>query len=176
MTNTETPVLRRGPLLQVCLEQATVFPANHNQSSWFLLARTPCGSTGCLAGHAALLGEPSALLLVDTSSFSPEDDGVAAYDVAITDGFGVSAVATVASVARELLGITHSEAAYLFDGTRTLDEMWSVGAALYPGEVSYPSEARIAEVRAAGPLLADAVAERGVADYDDGAVVDFFTR
>lgn len=153
MTNTKTP----GQLMQTCLEQATVFPEHHNQGSWlYFRPGSLCGTTGCLAGHAALLGSEDAALALDSGHVS-EFSSQIVDDVLVRDETGAEERWSISDLAAELLGLDGDDEDYMFSEYRTLDELWEHAERLFPGEVSYPSEQRQAEILAAGPLLTSRV-------------------
>lgn len=163
MTNPEPAEAVQYPfgsaLLQLCLEQATVFPENHDQRSWFALRGkqldadgnvTTCGSTGCLAGHAVALGSASAML-VDVEYFQ-EERYYSVVDV-VAHGQDGARLHYVGDYAQALLDLTDADRRFMFDADRTLDELWEYAEQRYPGEVVRPDAEQIEKIRAEGPLV-----------------------
>lgn len=168
MTNTART---SAQLMQVCLEQAEAFPASHDQDHWLRVeASNPCGTTGCLAGHAVLLGTEDLALEVDRSWFTAEGDDVSASVFRLDADDRVAESFVLSTLASDLLGLDNRDSAWMFSPFRTLDEMWEFAGELYPGEVVRPDEVRLDEIRAAGPLLVPAVLSARYRDFASGEV------
>lgn len=163
-----------GHLLQRCLEQALVFPERHNQSTWFSLEVTTdgdgnaslCGSTGCLAGHAVILGSEY-VPIVNAHALNVLGEQTISYVRSESDADGDDPGA----VAERLLELFPGESEVMFEPSRTLDELWELGEALYPGLVSWAlAKSRREAIAAAGPLLRIsrvALEDNGVIDAAD---------
>jgi hypothetical protein len=143
--------------LQAVLEFITANPDKHNQGTW--LEKRPedgvaleksevakCGTVGCLAGHLALFGST-----IPDEAWKPvpeyrwEDGGytgkVAFWDIDFD-------VFSPTHAAEEALGVSAArnpelrEARYylgsMFEGDRTINELWWMGQELTDGRLTIP--------------------------------------
>lgn len=98
-------------------DQIVDHPETHNQERWMHRIEQDSGSycqtTGCAAGWAVVLGDPSA---------KPVFRGLDSSSVVLPDGTGRG----YSEYAAELLGIDDDLAEYLFNVHRTVDEVLDV--------------------------------------------------
>jgi hypothetical protein len=98
-------------------DQIVDHPKSHDQKWWMHRIEQDSGSycqtTGCAAGWAVVLGDPSA---------KPVFRGYASSSVVLPDGTGRG----YSGYAAELLGIDREMRIYLFDENRTVDEVLGV--------------------------------------------------
>lgn len=109
------------PLLRKTLEHITSNPLEWNQHTWFGLASdSPCGTAGCLAGHAAVFsGVPLRY---------QQRNGVS-VPVCSMDGRELSIVA------RMELGLTNIQTAGLFYSYNTLANLWLLAESFTDGDI-----------------------------------------
>lgn len=88
------------PLLRKTLEHIEAHPEEHDQCTW----RSPCGSTMCFAGHAAVIN--GAAMVGEAVVLTPEGDE-----------------RPVSTYAAKILGLTCGEAEELFYDCSYLDEV-----------------------------------------------------
>lgn len=101
------------PLLRKVLEHITEHPEEHSQHVW--AARSDCGTTMCVAGHA-----------VSMTGHDMMYSSLGAYGEAVgcTDKDGV-AYSIQAAAAKEL-DLSPSQASGLFHGANTLGALWRI--------------------------------------------------
>lgn len=101
-------------------------PETHNQSTWVTMDdSSPCGTTMCFAGHAAVLAgaeipDPTKHLVAD---WYIRKSDLAYLNYQAAAGTSMSERKSVREFAKDNLGIIDMEANYLFDGDRTVEEI-----------------------------------------------------
>lgn len=100
-------------LLNLTMDFIKTTPVKHDQSTWV----SPCGSTMCFAGHAAVL---------DGAQFNEKlfkEIGDWRIDTETKKHTRSWESISVSSYARKALGLDWDEADYLFEGGRTVEEL-----------------------------------------------------
>lgn len=127
------PDLEPGaPTLLTALTYITEHPERHDQEWWITLDVVPptsdwCGTTACVAGTVALLHGWAP---------KPMEPGESMISYVMRDGEERS----VRHVAQNLLRLKLDESEKLFFARNTLKELWYLGAQLFPGEITVPTQ------------------------------------
>lgn len=112
--------------LDEVMDYIEAHPEEHDQRVW--LARTACGTRGCLAGHAILLNVPASRLRWKWALRQGGPNsmwGVITEDGVCTDPY---------IAAMEILGLSASEAGVLFHETASLEDLKMWVKRLHNGE------------------------------------------
>jgi hypothetical protein len=151
-------------LLRLALKLA-LEPESHAQGSWYRVARTGtseevksmCGTTGCVAGHAQFMfGDSRTVFVPDADGmiyvpdifgdyvFDQKTRQVRLYSYSL-DRYSSPTLYSpdqVKTTARDLLGLKGDQAAWLFEGWRTRDEIFKAIQYLVdnPNATSYDLE------------------------------------
>lgn len=102
-------------LLNRTMDLIKMVPDKHNQGTWV----SPCGSTMCYAGHAAVLDGAE----FDHKRYDRDADWHIDPETKKHVGYWDEDGISVGAYARKALGLTWDESDYLFDGDRTVEEL-----------------------------------------------------
>ncbi len=104
------------PLLKETMQVILANPELHNNSTWI----SPCDSTMCYAGHAAMLaGAEFDFERYEANGQEWLVDETGKARIWCSSGSSIS----ISSYAQEKLGLSDTEANYLFYANRTVDEL-----------------------------------------------------
>lgn len=116
-------------------DQIRDHPETHDQGNWWHKAQyTPiqpgdCGTRACVAGWAVHFAHPKAMFFNWQSYVTLPDD-----DSRVKSGFPrARRRVAIDDLGREALGLTKTQAAYLFDGIRTYEDVLDALDALIDG-------------------------------------------
>lgn len=116
------------PLLTKVLDHITAHPKEWNQGLWAVQGET-CGTTCCVAGWAAVMsGHTLDFEERSCPCTQCEVEGAKAASYTTEGEF-------ICNVAQRELGLTVSQAGFLFSGTNNLDDLWFLANAYSDGEI-----------------------------------------
>lgn len=124
--------------LRKVLEHVTAHPREWQQGNWAV--KGPCGTAYCVAGHAvAMFTDVTFEWSEDDTPWAFRDDPDMVYgasEVRLPDG----SIRQIKAVARELLGLTKTQAAILFWSNNDLYDLWHHATVFTRGAIGIPAE------------------------------------
>lgn len=140
MTTTVAKPTRNVFALKAVRDLIKKSPAKHDQTNWFSVssdvvkfedgsvAKVSCGTTACVAGWASSLAGD--VLVIQPHDWDEDEQMFRPSNVQTLEGNTVY----IENRGREVLGLTHNEAEYLFDQNRTRAEVLDNLKALIQGQ------------------------------------------